>query len=90
METLRRVAALRPKKGALRTRFHAFSHDSQAERTAEPNHRTHDRLGIRAVPQSSYKGLVNLDLVDRELSQPPQARVAGSEVIDRDSNTLPV
>ena len=87
---MRRVATLRPKKGALRIRFHAFGHDSQAERTAEPDHRAHDRLGIRTVPQSSDKGSVDLDLVDRELSQPPQAGIAGPEVIDRDPNPLAV
>jgi hypothetical protein len=40
------------------------------------------------VPKASDEGAIDLDLVDRKLSQPPQAGIAGSEVVDRDSHTL--
>jgi hypothetical protein len=88
VETLRCVAALRSQKGALRTRFDTFGHDPQAERMAKLNDRAHNRLGIPTMPEVSDKGLVDLDLVYRKLSQPPQAGIACSKVVDRNSNAF--
>ena len=44
VEPLRRVAALRPEKGALGICFHTFRDNAQAEGTGEANDGAHDGL----------------------------------------------
>src|ERR1700730_1319466 len=60
--------------------------DRKIERAAEPKHRAHDRGRLLVDIDRLDEGAVDLDLIEWKGSQIRQRRVAGTEIVHRDSN----
>ena len=60
----------------------ALGDQSQAERVGEQDRRADDSRGPRVLGHARDEGLVELELVDRQLAQVGQRRVARTEVVD--------
>nr|WP_235823314.1 hypothetical protein [Azohydromonas sediminis] len=69
---------------ALHLVLDAFGDDSQSERVRHLQHGLDDRARVVAVREVGDEAAVDLQLLDRQLAQVRQARVAGAEVVDRD------
>lgn len=73
LKALPLVAMLSPEKLKLRMRLHALGNDPLFEVSPHPNHRADDGCIIRVGGDVAYKGLVDLQGINREVLQIAQA-----------------
>src|SRR4051812_28238076 len=64
-------------------RLHALRDDGQPQAMRETDDGTDDRVVVLVVGHVEHEGLVNLDLVHRQLLEVRQRRVTDAEVVDR-------
>src|SRR5690606_18277594 len=83
-EALKLVACILPQEGELLVRFDALGDDLQAQIVAERDDRANDRRIVRVSRDILHEGTIHLQPVDRKAFEIAQARIAGSEVVDRD------
>ena len=78
------VAALALEERQLCDGLDALGAGPHAQAVAETDHGAHDRVGIGPGLERGDERAIDLDLVERELLQVAQARVAGAEVVHGD------
>ena len=61
----------------------AFGHDGQAEGMRQADRGAHNGRVVVVAGDMRDKGLVDLQLVDRQTLEVGQRRIAGAEVVDR-------
>ena len=67
--------------------FHAFGNHLQAQGGRQGNDGGDNAQAALIDTNVAYKGLVDLELVHREMPQIGQAGIAGTEVVDRQPHT---
>ncbi len=82
------MAACIGQKLVLARRLHAFGDHLQAQAVAQPDDRAHDRGVVLVGEDLAHERAVDLELVQRQLAQVGQRRVAGAEVVQRKRDTL--
>jgi len=82
IEALRLVALMSLKKCQLFPRFHTLGNDPKLHAPAHADYSRHDGRIVRSGGDLSYKRLVDLQRIDRELSEIAQAGVACTKIID--------
>ena len=80
---LNELASVLLQELALRLALDAFGHDLEAQPASNRNHVGHDRRVRRVVGDGASERAVQLDGVDREVTQIAQRRETGAEVVDR-------
>jgi hypothetical protein len=86
VEALPVVAAERA-EGGLVDRLDPFGGDLHAERLSERDHRPQHRRRVFRASGGIDVGAVDLEHLDRKLTQVAQRGIAGPEVVDRDLHT---
>src|SRR5579884_3496632 len=84
--TLTLVTSLRPRKNRLFFGLDALGHDDLVETCAETGHGGDDRTRLAFLAEIADEGLIDLDLVERKLSQVIERRVTRAEVVQRDAD----
>src|SRR6516162_4200211 len=85
-ETLPGDAAECQECGDLRLQLDALGYRLEPQRLAEGDHRARQLRAVVGVGETTDEGAVDLQHVDREAVQVGERRVAGAEVIDRQSH----
>src|SRR4249919_2883657 len=64
----------------------ALRDHSFVEAGAETGDRADDRLRVALFPKPANKRLIDLDLLEREFAQVVERRIAGAEVVERNTD----
>src|SRR5262249_26173009 len=80
---LHHVHAGRAQEELLLGRLDAFGGHLHAETAAEADHGVDDRGRIRGALDRVHEAAVDLELVEREAAQIEQARITGTEIVER-------
>ena len=66
--------------------FHSLGNDVEAQSLAQRNDRLADCSIVRVRQDVGDEGAVDLDLVERQTLQVGQRRIAGAEIVERESD----
>src|SRR5262249_27891446 len=76
-------ASFRAQALELLRRFHALGSRVDPEARTDRDHRANDGEAVVLAGHIANEGAVDLDLVEWELAQVPERRIAGAEVVER-------